>query len=143
MLEAAALEERPLNIIPNADMRILQDWVATGSGGDGVKRRRVLFDVAIGFLQRNEIVLTALEAIRSSFSLNHHETDSDPADPRTIRFRDSLLPLENAKQIFEMWKPFLEAAKKLPTFPWPAIPTLVENWMRSDIRRGNRLPAEY
>src|SRR5207244_2960643 len=86
---------------------------------------------------------TALEAIRAAFSLNHHETDSDPADPRTVRFRDSLLPLEDAKQIFEMWKPFLEAAKKLPTFPWPGIPTLVENWMRSGIRGGNALPAEY
>ncbi len=143
MLQAAALEKRPLNIIPNADMRILQDWVAAGLGSDGVKRRRVLFDVAIGFLQRDEITLTALEAIRSAFSLRHHETDSDPADPKTIRFRDSLLSLENAKQIFEMWKPFLAAVQELPTFSWPGIPTLVENWMRSDIRGGNALPAEY
>ena len=143
MLKTAALEKRPLNIIPNADMRILQDWIVSGSGADAIKRRRTLFDAAATFLQKNESAPTALEAIRSVFSLNHHETDSDPADPRTIRFRDSLLGLQSAKEVFEMWKPFLEAAKKLPAFPWPGIPALVENWIRSDTRRGSGLPPEY
>lgn len=143
MLKAAALEKRPLNIIPNADMRILQDWIAASSGADAIKRRRTLFDVAIAFLQRNESVRTALEAIRSVFSLNHHETDSDPADPRTIRFRDSLLGLQGAREVFEMWKPFVEAAKKLPAFPWPTFPSLVENWIHSDTRRGSELPADF
>ena len=143
MLKAAALEKRPLNIIPNADMRILQDWIAASSGADAVKRRRTLLDAAIAFLEKNENVLTALEAIRSVFSLNHHETDSDPADPRTIRFRDSVLALQGAKEVFEMWKPFLQAAKALPTFPWPGIPPLIENWIHTDTRRGSVLPADY
>jgi len=72
MLQAAALEKRPLNMIPNADMRILQDWIESGSGDDAIKRRRTLFEAAISFLKKNEILSTALEAIRSVFSLNHH-----------------------------------------------------------------------
>jgi len=143
MLRAAALEKRPLNIIPNADMRILQDWVAAGSGQDAVKRRRALLDAVIPFLQSNEIIRTALEAIRFVFSLNHHESDSDPADPRTIRFRDSLLSLQGAKDVFELWKPFMEVAKELRPFPWPSIPSLVDNWIYADARDGSKLPVEY
>ncbi len=143
MLKAAALEKRPLNIIPNADMRILQDWTAAGSGGDAISRRRTLLDAAIAFLQRNESVPIALEAIRSVFSLNHHETDSDPADPRTIRFRDSLLALQGAREVFDMLKPFLEVAKTLPVFPWPGIPSIIENWIQTNTRGGSALPADY
>src|SRR5207248_7579935 len=28
-------------------------------------------------------------------------------------------------------------------FPWPGIPSLVENWIHSDTRRGSVLPADY
>src|SRR5439155_20152116 len=87
-------------------------------------RRRILFETAIASMRTYGSVSTPLDAVRSVFTLDHHESDSDPADPRTIRFRHSLLGLQTAKHVFEMWKPFLEAAKTLPAFPWSAVHNL-------------------
>lgn len=143
MLQAATLEKRPLNSIPNGDMRILQDWVVAGSGRDAISRRRTLFDAVVAFMPPDGSVSTAFDALRSVFSLDHHESDSDPANPRTIRFRHSLVSLNAAKEIFAMWQALLEASKALAKFPWPGVSSLVENWVRAGPRGEGKLPPDY
>ena len=123
-------------------MRLLEDWINAG-WPDAVERRRKLFDAVLSWLKCSGDARIALSAIRLSFGLNHHETDSDPTDPRTLRMRDALLPLDAAMAIFNQWGILLRELSDMEAVPWSGVTAIVDNWLHSDTRRGGGLPDDY
>ncbi|MEP6670565.1 MAG: hypothetical protein ABJF10_15500 [Chthoniobacter sp.] len=142
LLASAVGETRPLNAFTEADLRLLEDWICA-SWSNAVERRRMLFGAAISWLKAGGDVPVALSAVRLSFGLNHRETDSDPADPRTLRLRDALLSLDAARAVFDQWRIFLSELSSMDAPPWPGITAVVDNWLHSDTRRGDGIPDDY
>jgi hypothetical protein len=143
MLDGAAKDGRPLHAFPQADLRILEDWAAGGEGVDAIKRREILFGSEIQWLTAGGDKRTAFTALSFVFNLKCHVSDSDPADPNTIRWRDWLVSLDDAKKISALWEELVETLNKLIAVPWGQIVHIVDNWLHSDRPRGSALPKEY
>jgi hypothetical protein len=142
MLSAAAIDSRPLHAFPQADMRLIEDWVTGGEDADGFQRRQTLFTTTAKWLKNGGHAPTAITALSFVFTLNCRTTDSDPADPSVLRFREWLLSLSDAKKIVGLWSDFLLLLKSLKPIPWPQVVNIVENWIQSDRPHG-KMPDEY
>jgi hypothetical protein len=143
MLTLAAADKRPINAFPQADMRLLEDWATGGENAEGIKRRQTLFTTVIKWLKGGGDVNTAMTSLSFVFNLNCHVSDSDPADPTILRWRNWLLSLQDAKTIFELWSDLVLLLKSLTPIPWPQVVNIVENWIRSDRPMGKAMPSEY
>ncbi|MEO7043821.1 MAG: hypothetical protein ABI091_00850, partial [Ferruginibacter sp.] len=143
MLDSAALDTRALNSAPDADMRILEDWINQGWADEGVSFRKTLFESIIRWFPISKNISTSMKAMQYVFSLNYRESDTDPTDPHTIRIKEGLLPLENAQAVFHLWEHFLVFIQSLEIYPWPGIILVIETWMRSNIRRKPNPDNEY
>lgn len=143
ILSAATADHRPLNAYPDADMRILEDWVCGGWADEGTRRRRILCDSVLAWLKDGGDRDTALAAMQRVFNLEFHETDSDPADPRTFRWRTALLPLKDARAVFGMWAEILPALRSVADFPWRGLVSLVDGWMHSGRLHRQPPPEGY
>src|SRR5437773_11289755 len=62
MLTAASTDNRPLNAFPNADMRLLEDWVTGGDDAEAVRRRQIMFDTATNWMKSGGDPLTGITA---------------------------------------------------------------------------------
>lgn len=142
LLELAAVETRRLNQHPDADMRILEDWVS-GGWDDAFQRRRSLFDSAIVLLKSGNNVALALSAIRLSLFLEYHQNDSDPADPRTFRYKHGIVPLDTAKEVFKFWEELRMELSLMSTYPWRNITSIIDRWQHSGSMINNELPQGY
>ena len=142
LLGNAVHETRPLNSLPETDLSLLDEWI-TGGWIDAVERRRSVFDAAFAWLKAGGNTKIAFSAVSSSFGLNFRETDSDPADHRTMRLRHAFLPLDAAKAIFEQWSVFLHELSDMGTIPWQEVVAVVDHWRRSDIRHVGSIPEEH
>jgi hypothetical protein len=142
LLGAAVGETRPLNAYPEADLRLLEEWIS-GGWSDAAERRRTLFDSAISWLKVGGDAGVTLSAVRLSFGLNYRETDSDPSDSNTFRIRDALLPLNTARVVFDQWRIFLRELGSMDAVPWSGVTAVVDSWLRSGPRRGGDMPDDY
>jgi hypothetical protein len=142
-LTLAAADKRPTNAFPQADMRLLEDWATGGEDAEGIQRRQTLFTMAIKWLEGGGDMNTAMTALSFVFNLNCHVSDSDPADPTVLRWRNWLLSLEDAKRIFELWSDLVSLLKSLTSVPWPQVVNVVENWIRFERPMGKAMPDEY
>ena len=93
MLRAASTDNRPLNAFPNADMRLLEDWVTGGEDADAVRRRRIMFDAATNWVKTGGDTSTGVAALSFVFNLKCHKSDSDPADPSIAHSRTIGYPI--------------------------------------------------
>ena len=143
MLRAASTDNRPLNAFPNADMRLLEDWVTGGEDADAVRRRRIMFDAATNWVKTGGDTSTGVAALSFVFNLKCHKSDSDPADPSIIRWRDWLLSMAHANEIFSLWNDFVSLLKSLKPIPWSKVINLVETWLHVTRPRGQALPQNY
>ena len=143
MLRAASTDNRPLNAFPNADMRLLEDWVTGGEDADAVRRRRIMFDAATNWVKTGGDTSTGVAALSFVFNLKCHKSDSDPADPSIIRWRDWLLSMAHANEIFSLWNDFVTLLKSLKPIPWSKVINLVETWLHVTRPRGQALPQNY
>jgi hypothetical protein len=143
MLTSAAADKRPLNAFPQADMRLLEDWVTAGDGANGISRRKMMFKTVTKWLKDGGDINAAMIALSFVFNLNCQVSDSDPADPSILRWRNWLLCLDDAKKVFELWNDLISLLKSLKPIPWMQVVKIVENWLRSDRPRGNVMPEEY
>ena len=143
LLTHASGDTRPLNSFPEADMRLIQDWIKQGADVESVTRRRALFDSTIVWLKLGENVLTGFEALRAVFDLQFETSDSDPADPRTIRIRSGAIPLAAVKEVFKLWPQFLVVVREQENIPWAKIVQIVGQWSGSQIGFGQPLPEDY
>ncbi len=143
MLSGAMTDKRPLNAFPHADMRLLEDWVTGGEDADAINRRQTLFSAVTKWVKTGGEAATAMTALSFVFSLNCHTSDSDPADPSVIRFRDWLLSLNDATKIAGLWNDFVLLLKSMKPTPWAQVVGIVEDWLHSDRSRGKAMPDDY
>jgi hypothetical protein len=143
MLTVASTDNRPLNAFPNADMRLLEDWVTGGDDADAVRRRQIMFDTATNWMKSGGDALTGITALSFVFNLKCHKSDSDPADPNIIRWRDWLLSITHAKEVFALWNDLIALLKSLRPIPWSKLINLVETWLHVTRPRGQALPQNY
>lgn len=142
MLELAAQDNRPLNSHPQADMRLLEEWAHSG-WEDAFARREILFREALNWLKSGGKPATAFTAIRACLSLSYHNSDSDPADPRTMRFQRGVIPFSIAQKVFELWKVLIVELTNIETLPWGNVIPIVHKWRYSEAHSGAPLADDY
>ena len=143
MLTSAAADKPPINAFPQADMRLLEDWVNADDRADGISRRQIMFKAVIKWLKDGGDISTAMIALSFIFNLNCHASDSDPADPSIFRWRNWVLSLDDAKKVFGLWKDLISLLKSLKPIPWAQVIKIVEIWLQSDRASGKAMPQEY
>jgi hypothetical protein len=143
LLTVATDDKRPLNSFPEADMRLISDWIQQGWSEEAVRRRLILFNTVTSWLRSGGDTVTGFTAIQSAFDLKYEATESDPADSQTINIRSGPIPLDAAKKVFELWPTFLETIRAQQKIPWPKIIQIANQWSGQYISLGHPLPAEY
>jgi hypothetical protein len=143
LLAFATDDNRPLNAYPEADMRLILEWIQQGWNEEGVSRRRILFDVVITWSKSGANIPTGFEAIRAAFDLKFEDTESDPADSRTIHIRSGAISLDSAKKVFELWPQFLSLMRSQEMIPWPKVIQTLNQWSGQYIGMGHAISSEY
>ena len=143
LLTVATGDKRPLHSFPEADMRLILDWIQQGWNEEGVRRRRILFDAVTAWFNSGADIPTAFEAIRAVFDLKYENTESDPADSRTLHIRSGAISLDAAKKVFELWPRFLQIIRAQQNIPWPKLIQILNQWSGQYIGMGHQMSPDY
>ncbi len=144
MLSAATRETRDLNSAPEADMRLIEEWIESeDQKSPSLRKRSILLTETIDWLSSGKgNSQTALEAIARAFDLTFNQTDLDPTKLNTITLRRGLVPTEVVEGIFEFWPKIFRVFQSQSKIPWHAITQIVEKWSRASPPSGE-MSAEY
>jgi len=143
MLNGASHEERALHTAPEADIRLIRDWIGQASADEAFSRRQLLFDIVIKWMSSGGEVGTAFDAFSQVFELNYETTDTDPAQLNTIRLRHGMISLGAVKQVFGLWPQFITVVRKQEKIPWSSVIEIIDKWSCAFSSFGSPLPPDY
>lgn len=131
LLNQAIGDKRPENAYPEAPVRKLGDWVTHFSlqANDAVKKRRMLLDSAIRWLQKGGNGSVAWKIIPKCASFQYENIETDPGDGRSVTITNGLVSLSDLKEIAECWDPIVECAKAFPPPNWGGLKEALNNWL--------------
>lgn len=131
LLNQAIGDKRPENAYPEAPVRKLGDWVTHFSlqANDAVKRRRMLLDSAIQWLQKGGNGSVAWRIIPKCASFQYENTETDPGDGRAVTLTFGLVSLLDLKGIAELWVRIVECAKEFPPPNWEGLKGTLNDWL--------------
>jgi len=143
MLSGASNETRALNTAPDADMRLIKDWIAGGAPTQAFERRQILFQATAKWMNSGGDVTTAFAALAEAFGLTFETTDTDPAKPNTMRIHSGMIGLDVVKQVFGLWPRLIALIQGQKEIPWAKVVQVVDNWSCAFSSFGKPLPADY
>lgn len=130
LLNAAANDKRDPSSYPNHPIRLIEDWIKSIWGGQGmaVARRRILLETALEWHRLSNNPDVTLEAFRLSLSPDFETSEQDPGMGVTLTLRWGYLSVNELEELSGLWQSVIAFLRANKPTNWRSIQTIVEDW---------------
>ncbi len=131
LLERAPSATRPIHSNPDHPMRILSDWVRELhiSPVHMVQRRRVLARASKRYVLAGGKLSVGVHGICLALTPALESGSLDPAVGRTFTISSGLLPLEQLREIEEVWKEVRDSISAIDAPSWEHVKAMLWEWI--------------
>jgi len=129
LLDISKSDDRQLNSTPEHPLRIIDDWAKSAYPGSGeaIKRRKIVFDNTIDWINKGGDFTVGLKAIRTSLSPHFRKSETDPTD-RAFTLTQGLVTVSEMKKIRQFWPELLRHLHLYNILQWEPIQGIVSDW---------------
>ena len=135
LLSAAVTAPRLLNEDDSEPMRLIERWTLSGTPGigEGMYRRRILFEAAMHWLKKNDSIDVAVRASCIAVSPAYEATTTDPGAGNTFTTTSGFLAPSEIIQLKSLWDDFLSDLAGRDDFSWGPIFSVLDIWANPEI----------
>jgi hypothetical protein len=144
LLNVAIGDDRELHSSTDHPVRIIQDWVLSAYAGKGiaVRRRRILLDSIITWLNEGKTPKPAIRALQIVMTPEFSITSTSPGSGNSITWQSGHLSLLEVDALKEFWPDVLAIINNTPVQDWMPVRQIVETWAYPG-RLGGVSPEAY
>ena len=130
LLQASIGDNRLLQATLDHPLRMIDDWVKSAWPGknEAVLRRELLIRIVCTWIKSGEDATTGCKALISAFSPTCEDISNDPGDGNTVTIRNTLLLLNEMREVFNHWSEVLEILMGADKVAWQPIQEIAEVW---------------
>jgi len=130
LLEAAAVDKRPLNSNPNHPFRTIQDWCKNIEPGynDPIPRRKALIKALIEWKAAGKDDNVFAQALVYAFEPHFEVHSNDPGAGNSISFGGGHLSTYGLQLLIDEWAAIKPLLKDLSDEAWRYLVDLLEEW---------------
>ena len=135
-------DSRPRHSHPEHPMRMIQDYVLAPT--NTMARRRMVRRAVATWLDQGGNPEVALEALSYALRPGVHFVETDPGRGMTVTIHEGPLPLEDLRQLAQLWDPYVELVANGAPLGFALVLEALRDWCYPGrITMGRGVPEEW
>jgi hypothetical protein len=131
LLEHAGSAIGPIHSNPSHPMRILSDWVRALDSpiAQIIQRRRLLARASKRYILEGGKLSVGVHGISLALTPSLESGSLDPAAGRTFTISSGLLPIDQLREIEQIWKGVRDSISAIDTSSWEHVKAMLWGWI--------------
>jgi hypothetical protein len=130
LLSKAVGDDRELHSNPDQPLRLIDDWIKEAYPGSGepVRRRKILLETTLDWINDGGDLNIGLKALRSSLSPAFQATETDPGSGMKFSLLSGLISEDEMRSVWSLWKKVIKLIQSANVENWRPVQNIVESW---------------
>lgn len=130
LLSEAVGDNRQLNSNPDQPLRLIDDWIKEAYPGSGepVRRRKILLETTLDWINDGGDLYVGLKALGSSLSPAFQASETDPGSGMKFSLLSGLISEDEMRSVWSLWTKVIKLIQTVNVENWRPVQDIVGSW---------------